>query len=84
MTGRSLVPSIEAVRLLGSATEATVSDLRPAGEYTKRGKVLKFECCRQGEADPLLSQRGLRLTASTGKGRADAIIRESTPEAYEV
>jgi len=54
----SFVPSIEKVRFVNSGTEATMSALRLARGYTKRDKVLKFEGCYHGHADPFLTQAG--------------------------
>ncbi len=55
------VPSMEVVRFVNSGTEATMSALRLARAYTKRTKVLKFEGCYHGHADPFLSQGGSGL-----------------------
>jgi len=52
------VPSIEMVRMVNSGTEATMSALRLARAYTKRDKILKFEGCYHGHADPLLIKAG--------------------------
>ncbi|MDE1857592.1 MAG: glutamate-1-semialdehyde 2,1-aminomutase [Thaumarchaeota archaeon] len=52
------VPSIEKVRFVNSGTEATMSALRVARGYTKRNKVLKFEGCYHGHADPFLTKAG--------------------------
>jgi glutamate-1-semialdehyde 2,1-aminomutase len=52
------VPSIEMVRFVSSGTEATMSALRLARAYTGRRKIVKFEGCYHGHADPLLVQAG--------------------------
>jgi glutamate-1-semialdehyde 2,1-aminomutase len=52
------IPSIEMVRMVNSGTEATMSALRLARAYTKRDKILKFEGCYHGHADPLLIKAG--------------------------
>jgi glutamate-1-semialdehyde 2,1-aminomutase len=57
----SSVPSMEVVRFVNSGTEATMSALRLARAYTKRNKVLKFEGCYHGHADPFLSHGGSGL-----------------------
>ena len=57
----SSVPSIDVVRFVASGTEATMSALRLARAYTKRNKLLKFEGCYHGHADPFLSQGGSGL-----------------------
>lgn len=55
-------PSIEMVRLVNSGTEATMSAIRLARGYTGRDKIVKFEGCYHGHADPLLVQAGSGLT----------------------
>jgi glutamate-1-semialdehyde 2,1-aminomutase len=53
-----MVPSIEMVRFVSSGTEATMSALRLARAHTGRHKIIKFEGCYHGHADPLLVQAG--------------------------
>lgn len=53
-----LVPSIEQVRLVNSGTEATMSAIRLARGYTGRKKILKFDGCYHGHADPFLVKAG--------------------------
>jgi len=53
-----LVPSVEMVRMVNSGTEATMSALRLARAYTGREKVIKFEGCYHGHADPFLIRAG--------------------------
>lgn len=60
------VPGVEMVRMVNSGTEATMSALRLARGYTGRTKVIKFEGCYHGHADPFL--------ASAGSGYADLAI----------
>lgn len=52
------MPSIEAVRLVNSGTEAVMSAIRLARAFTKRDGVLKFEGCYHGHADHLLVKAG--------------------------
>jgi len=52
------VPSVDIVRMVNSGTEATMSALRLARGYTKRGKILKFEGSYHGHADSLLIKAG--------------------------
>ncbi len=54
----SAVPSVEMVRMVNSGTEATMSALRLARGYTGRQKVIKFEGCYHGHADPFLASAG--------------------------
>ncbi|EKE87462.1 glutamate-1-semialdehyde 2,1-aminomutase [Idiomarina xiamenensis] len=55
---RSIVPSIDKVRMVNSGTEATMSAIRLARGYTGRDKILKFEGCYHGHADSLLVKAG--------------------------
>jgi glutamate-1-semialdehyde 2,1-aminomutase len=52
------VPGIEMVRMVNSGTEATMSALRLARAFTGRNRVLKFEGCYHGHADPFLASAG--------------------------
>jgi len=52
------LPSVEMVRMVNSGTEATMSALRLARAATGRGKVVKFEGCYHGHADPFLIAAG--------------------------
>lgn len=52
------MPNLEMIRFVNSGTEATMSALRLARAYTKRGKIVKFEGCYHGHADMLLVQAG--------------------------
>lgn len=52
------VPSVDVVRMVNSGTEATMSALRLARGYTKRGKIMKFEGSYHGHADSLLIKAG--------------------------
>jgi len=53
-----LVPSLEQVRLTSSGTEATMSAVRLARGHTGRHRIIKFEGCYHGHADPLLVKAG--------------------------
>ena len=57
-----LVPSIERVRFVSSGTEAAMSALRVARAATTRDKIIKFEGCYHGHADPFLVQAGSGAT----------------------
>ncbi len=52
------LPSVEKVRFVNSGTEATMSALRAARGFTGRAKLVKFEGCYHGHADPYLTQAG--------------------------
>ena len=53
-----LLPSMQQVRLVSSGTEATMSAIRLARGFTGRAKIVKFEGCYHGHADPLLVKAG--------------------------
>ncbi len=55
---RSLMPSLEMVRMVNSGTEATMSAIRLARGYTGRDKIIKFDGCYHGHADGLLAGAG--------------------------
>jgi len=57
-TVKSIVPSMEMVRMVNSGTEATMSAIRLARGYTSKNKILKFEGCYHGHADALLVKAG--------------------------
>ncbi|PKH03488.1 glutamate-1-semialdehyde-2,1-aminomutase [Psychromonas sp. MB-3u-54] len=55
---KSLVPSMELMRMVSSGTEATMSAIRLARGYTGRDKILKFEGNYHGHSDALLVKAG--------------------------
>jgi glutamate-1-semialdehyde 2,1-aminomutase len=55
---RALMPSIERLRFVNSGTEATMSAIRVARAASGREKIVKFEGCYHGHADPFLVQAG--------------------------
>jgi glutamate-1-semialdehyde 2,1-aminomutase len=57
-----LMPSIERVRFVSSGTEAAMSAIRVARAATKRDRIVKFEGCYHGHADPFLVQAGSGAT----------------------
>lgn len=59
---RALMPSIERIRFVNSGTEAAMSALRVARAATGRDKVIKFEGCYHGHADPFLAKAGSGAT----------------------
>jgi len=52
------VPSIEMVRFVNSGTEACMGMLRVARAFTCREKIIKFDGCYHGHADPFLVKAG--------------------------
>ncbi|NTS78388.1 glutamate-1-semialdehyde 2,1-aminomutase [Catenovulum sp. SM1970] len=55
---KSIVPSMEKLRMVNSGTEATMTAIRLARGYTGRNKLVKFEGCYHGHADSLLVKAG--------------------------
>jgi len=55
------IPSLRKLRLVSSGTEATMTAIRLARAFTKRSKILKFEGCYHGHADPFLVKAGSGL-----------------------
>jgi glutamate-1-semialdehyde 2,1-aminomutase len=59
---RSLMPSMERVRFVNSGTEATMSAVRLARAATGHDRIIKFEGCYHGHADPFLVKAGSGAT----------------------
>ena len=55
---KSMVPNVDLIRMVSSGTEACMSAIRLARGYTGRNKVIKFEGCYHGHADPFLVKAG--------------------------
>jgi glutamate-1-semialdehyde 2,1-aminomutase len=78
------MPSIEKVRMVNSGTEATMSCIRLARGFTGHDKIIKFDGCYHGHADPLLVKAGSgALThgqpSSAGVSQAFADLTISLP-----
>src|SRR2546426_1963703 len=68
---RRLMPPLERVRFVNSGTEAAMSAVRVARAATNRDRIVKFEGCYRGQADPFLVQAGsgaLTLGVPTSPG----------------
>jgi glutamate-1-semialdehyde 2,1-aminomutase len=63
------VPWVQSLRFVNSGTEAVMSALRVARAATARARVLKFEGCYHGHADPFLIRAGSGLA---GQPEADS------------
>lgn len=77
---KSLMPSIEQLRLVSSGTEATMSAIRLARGYTGRTRIVKFEGCYHGHSDSLLVKAGsgaLTLGEPTSPGVPEALAQET-------
>jgi glutamate-1-semialdehyde 2,1-aminomutase len=82
---RQLMPSIERVRFVNSGTEATMSAVRVARAATGRERLVKFEGCYHGHADPFLVQAGsgaLTLGVPTSPGVTRAAVADTLVAAY--
>lgn len=60
----SMVPAIEMVRMVNSGTEAVMSAIRVARGFTGKSKIIKFEGCYHGHADPMLVKAGSGVMTS--------------------
>ena len=82
---RKLMPSLERVRFVSSGTEATMSAIRVARAATRRDKIIKFEGCYHGHADPFLVQAGsgaLTLGIPTSPGVTQAAASDTLLASY--
>ncbi|MEE2947944.1 MAG: glutamate-1-semialdehyde 2,1-aminomutase [Verrucomicrobiota bacterium] len=73
------VPSVEKVRMCNSGTEATMSAIRLARGFTKRGKIIKFEGCYHGHVDSLLVKAGSGAL-TLGQPDSDGVPPEFTSQ----
>src|SRR3954454_22036312 len=55
---KGMAPNIDLIRMVSSGTEACMSAIRVARGYTGKNKILKFEGCYHGHADPFLVKVG--------------------------
>jgi glutamate-1-semialdehyde 2,1-aminomutase len=55
---KTIVPSIDMIRMVNSGTEATMSAIRVARGYTGRNKIVKFAGNYHGHEDSLLVEAG--------------------------
>ncbi len=77
--------SIEKVRLTTSGTEATMTAVRLARGATKRNKIIKFEGCYHGHADPFLVAAGSGLLTnaiSSSLGIPESSIQDTIVVPY--
>ncbi|HXH07907.1 MAG TPA: glutamate-1-semialdehyde 2,1-aminomutase [Vicinamibacterales bacterium] len=82
---RALMPSVEKIRFVNSGTEATMSAVRVARAFTGRDKIVKFEGCYHGHADPFLVQAGSGATTlgvPTSPGVPAAVVAETLVAPY--
>jgi glutamate-1-semialdehyde 2,1-aminomutase len=82
---RKLMPSIEKIRFVSSGTEATMSAVRVARAATSRDKIVKFEGCYHGHADPFLVAAGsgaLTLGVPTSPGVPRSVAADTLVAPY--
>jgi glutamate-1-semialdehyde 2,1-aminomutase len=82
---RRLMPSLERVRFVNSGTEAAMSAIRVARAATGRERIIKFEGCYHGHADPFLVQAGsgaLTLGVPTSPGVTRAAVADTLVASY--
>lgn len=82
---RAMMPALERVRFVSSGTEAAMSALRVARAATGREKVIKFEGCYHGHADPFLVQAGsgaLTLGVPTSPGVTAGAAHDTLVASY--
>src|SRR5207302_2484479 len=72
---RSLVPSMEMVRLVNSGTEATMHSLRLARAFTGRQKILKFEGGYHGAHDSVVVRAG-SVASNLGIPNSEGITKD--------
>lgn len=82
---RSAMPSIQKVRFVNSGTESTMSALRLARAFTGRSKLLKFEGCYHGHADPFLTRAGSGMATfdlPDSAGVPDSTVKDTVTIEY--
>jgi glutamate-1-semialdehyde 2,1-aminomutase len=81
----TLMPSLERVRFVSSGTEAVMSAVRVARAATRRDKIVKFEGCYHGHADPFLVKAGsgaMTLGVPTSPGVPEAVAKHTLVARY--
>jgi len=80
-----MLPAVERLRFVVSGTEACMSALRLARGATGRTKLIKFEGCYHGHADPFLASAGsgaLTFGAPDSPGVPAAVTRDTLVVPY--
>jgi glutamate-1-semialdehyde 2,1-aminomutase len=80
-----LMPSMERVRFVSSGTEAAMSAVRVARAATGRDRIVKFEGCYHGHADPFLVKAGsgaMTLGVPTSPGVPASAARDTLLARY--
>jgi glutamate-1-semialdehyde 2,1-aminomutase len=82
---RRSMPGLERVRFVSSGTEAAMSAARVARAATGRDRLIKFEGCYHGHADPFLVKAGsgaLTLGVPTSPGVSAAVAADTLVARY--
>jgi glutamate-1-semialdehyde 2,1-aminomutase len=82
---RTLMPSMQRLRMVSSGTEATMSAIRLARGHTGRDKIIKFEGCYHGHSDSLLIKAGsgaLTLGVPSSPGVPAGLAEHTVTLAY--
>ncbi len=82
---KSLLPSIDLIRMVSSGTEATMSAIRLARGFTSRDKIVKFEGCYHGHSDSLLVKAGsgaLTFGVPSSAGVPDSLAQHTLTLCY--
>ena len=82
---QELMPSLERIRFVSSGTEAAMSAIRVARAFTRRDRIVKFEGCYHGHADPFLVKAGsgaLTLGVPTSPGVPASVTADTLLARY--
>src|SRR4051812_26312088 len=82
---KGMVPNVDLIRMVSSGTEACMSAIRVARGYTGRNKIIKFEGCYHGHADPFLVKAGsgvATLNIQTVPGVTAGVANDTLTCAY--
>ncbi len=82
---KSIIPSIDLIRMVSSGTEATMSAIRLARGATGRDKIIKFEGCYHGHSDSLLVKAGsgaLTFGVPSSPGVPDSLAQHTVTLTY--
>lgn len=82
---KSMVPSVDQLRMVSSGTEACMSAIRLARGYTGKNKFIKFDGCYHGHADPFLVNAGsgvATMNIQSVPGVPTAVARDTLTAPY--
>ncbi len=82
---KSIVPSMEMMRMVSSGTEATMSAIRLARGFTGRDTIVKFEGCYHGHSDSLLVKAGsgaLTFGVPSSPGVPESLVKHTLNLTY--